>query len=76
MEMEILVRDRNHNEDVGLDAGKRNSKRRKRAYRYATKHKFRVLGHGVHKKLPSCIEDGVQLLFPPVDRKVMGFLDE
>jgi hypothetical protein len=76
MEMEILVQDRNHNEDVGLDAGERNSKRRKRAYKYATKHKFGVLGRGVRKKLPSCIEDGVRSLFPPVDGKVMGFLEE
>jgi hypothetical protein len=76
MEMEILVQDRNHNEDVGWDAGERNSKRRKRAYKYATKHKFGVLGRGVRKKLPSCIENGVRSLFPPVDGKIMGFLEE
>jgi hypothetical protein len=76
MEMEILVRGRNHNEDVGLDAGERNSKRRKRAYKYATKHKFGVLGRCVRKKLPSCIEDGVRWLFPTVDGKIMGFLEE
>jgi hypothetical protein len=75
MEMEILVWDRYHNEDIGLDAGERNSKRRKRAYKYATKHKIGVLARGVRKKLPSCIENGVCSLFPPVDGKVMGFLE-
>jgi hypothetical protein len=63
MEMEILVWDRNHNEDVGLDAGER-------------KQHQKTVGHGVRKKLPSCIEDGVRSLFPAVDGKVMVFLDE
>ena len=62
--------------DNGLDLAARNSASRKKAYKLATMYIHGVLGAGNRMRLPSCVEDGVRALFPPVDGIVMGFREE
>ena len=62
--------------DDGLDLAARNSASRKKAYKLATMYIHGVLGAGNRMRLPSCVEDGVRALFPPVDGIVMGFREE
>jgi hypothetical protein len=75
-ETNILEQDRIHNEDIGMNASERNSRRRKRAYKLVSRLREGMLGRGVRRPLPSCILDGVRSLFPPVDGVVMGFMEE
>jgi hypothetical protein len=58
-------------ENYDKDPAAYNSGRRKRAYQYAA---F-VLWEGINYQKPHyrCVEDGVRALFPPVDRKIMGY---
>jgi hypothetical protein len=71
MKMETLAQDRMHSEDVGMDAAERNSRKRKRAYKCATRCRSGVLGLSVCRTLPSFIKEAIHSLCPPVDGRVV-----
>jgi hypothetical protein len=58
-------------EDYNKDPAAYNSGRRKRVYQYTAS----VLWEGINYRKPHyrCVEDGVRALFPPVERKIMGY---
>ena len=72
----ILEQHEENPPDDGLDLAARNSWSRKWAYKLATLYIHGVLGAGNRVRLPSCVEDAVRALFPPVDGIVMGFREE
>ena len=61
---------------VEISQGRQSSEVRKQVYRDITRTMHGIMGSGVRRKLPTCVEDNVRRMFPSEDRKYMGYKEK
>ena len=56
--------------------GERSGKARKTVFQRITRKMNGVMGAGVRKRLPQCVEDNVRSMFPSKDGQYMGYKEK
>ena len=59
-----------------ISQGRQSSGVRKQVYRDITRIMHGIMGSGVRRKLPKCVEDNVRRMFPSEDQKYMGYKEK